>query len=129
MSSVVGVWRLVKATATGPNGEALPPPYGAKPTGTLTLTAEGRMLAVTCDGRPEMPAGGPEREFNSYCGNYTFDGKTLITRVDAAANRAWIGGEQVRAVKIDGNRIILRPPPRPLGDSTQQRELTWERVG
>jgi hypothetical protein len=86
------------------------------------------MLAVTCDGRPELPAGS-EREFNSYCGNYRFDGKTLITKVDAAANKAWIGGEQVRAVTLAGDRMVLRPPLRAYGATTQQRELTWERVG
>ncbi|MBM3489402.1 MAG: lipocalin-like domain-containing protein [Alphaproteobacteria bacterium] len=128
MSGVVGVWRLVKASATGPNGEALPPPYGGQPTGSLTLTAEGRMLAVTCDGRRDLPAGS-EREYNSYCGNYSFDGKTLITKVDAAANQAWIGGEQVRAVTLEGKRMVLRPPLRPYGSVTQQRVLTWERVG
>ena len=128
MRDIVGVWRLVATSAVDPEGKALPPPYGPQPTGTVAFTAEGRMLAVLCDGRAELPAG-VAREYNSYCGNYRFDGQTLVTRVDAASSAARMDTDQVRAVRFDGARMILRPPPQPLGEVMQQRELAWERVG
>ncbi len=127
MRSIVGTWRLVAAAAHDGNGQPLPPPYGAKGMGRVAFSADGRMISVVCDGRPELPLG-VHRDYSSYCGNYTFDGAQLVTTVDAASDPARIGSEQVRDVRFDGDRMILRPPPRRSGDRTEQRELTWELV-
>ena len=53
------------------------------------------MMSVVCDGRKELPGGG-SREYSSYCGNYTYDGEKLVTRVDAASDPSRIGSDQVR---------------------------------
>jgi Lipocalin-like domain len=127
MRSIVGTWRLVAAAAHDGNGQPLPPPYGAKGMGRVAFSANGRMMSVVCDGRPELPLG-VHRDYSSYCGNYTFDGAQLVTQVDAASDPARIGSEQVRDVRFDGDRMILRPPPRRSGDRTEQRELTWELI-
>ena len=127
MPSIVGTWRLVAATAKDAAGNKLPPPYGGRGIGRVAFTAEGRMMAVTCDGRPELPPG-TRREYSSYCGNYTFDGRRLVTRVDAASDPSRIGGEQVREVSFDGERMVLRPPLRPTADGVQQREIVWEKI-
>jgi hypothetical protein len=95
--------------------------------GRVTFSADGRMMSVVCDGRPELPPS-VHRDYSSYCGNYTFDGARLVTKVDAASDPARIGSEQVRDVQFDGDRMILRPPPRRSGDKTEQRELTWELI-
>jgi hypothetical protein len=128
MRDITGTWRLVAASARDPAGGALPPPFGPTALGHVVLNADGRMMAVLCDGRRELPAGAA-RDYASYCGNYTFDGARLVTRVDAAADPARIGTDQVREVRFEGERMILRPPPRQIGDVVQQRELTWERIG
>jgi hypothetical protein len=128
MRDITGTWRLVAASACDPAGGALPPPFGPQAMGRVVLNADGRMMAVLCDGRRELPAG-TARDYASYCGNYTFDGARLVTRVDAAADPARIGTDQVREVRFAGVRMILRPPPRQIGDIVQQRELTWERIG
>ena len=54
---VVGVWRLVAGSATAADGKKLPVPYGPRGMGIVTLTSDGRMMAVLCDGRPSLPAG------------------------------------------------------------------------
>src|ERR1043165_2025886 len=74
--------------------------------------AEGGMLASPCDGRRELPPG-TARAYSSYCGNYTFDGTRLVTRVDASSDPARIGGDQGREVSFEGDPMILRPPPPP----------------
>src|SRR5271155_4039673 len=76
-SRLIGTWRLMGGTARGPDGQELPTPYGPKAMGLLTLNADGRLMAVLCDGRPILPDGTP-RDYASYCGNYTFDGVTLL---------------------------------------------------
>ena len=78
-------------------------------------------------GRPELPAG-ITREYSSYCGNYTFDGSTLITTVDAASDPARMGTQQVRKVRFEGERMILVPPAREVDGVRIDRELAWERI-
>jgi len=126
-SRIIGHWRLVATKAWAPDGTKLPEPFGPIPLGIVTLTAEGRMLAVLSDGRADLPAGKP-REYRSYIGAYTFDGTTLHTIVDGADEPAWLGTDQVRAARFEGNRLILRPPPRLLGGREIHRELAWERL-
>lgn len=119
-----GVWRLVSATAVASDGRALRPPYGPTPMGSLVLAANGRMMAVLCDGRPELPAG-EMRAYASYCGNYRIEKDHLITRVDAALDPSRIGGEQVRRLEWRGEDLVLFPPPRPDGE---RRDLVWRRI-
>jgi hypothetical protein len=127
MKSIVGTWRLVEAKSHDPDGNALPAPYGGKGMGRVAFTAEGRMMAVVCDGRLALPPDA-KRDYSSYCGNYTFDGDRLVTRVDAASDPARIGTNQMRGVSFDGEHMILRPPPRQLGERTEHRVLTWEKI-
>ena len=127
MPSIVGTWKLAHATARDATGAGRPAPYGGKGIGRVTFTAEGRMMSVVCDGRRELPAG-TRREYSSYCGNYTFDGSRLVTRVDAASDPSRIGSDQVRGVRFEDGRMILSPPPRRGGGTEEYRELTWERI-
>jgi hypothetical protein len=49
--------------------------------------------------------------YSSYCGNYTFDGAYLVTKVDAASDPVPIGSEPARSVRFAWDPMILRPPP------------------
>jgi len=101
MPSIVGTWKLLHATARDAAGAARPSPYGGTALGRVTFTADGRMMSVVCDGRKELPAG-VTREYNSHCGNYTYDGDKLVTRVDAASDPSRIGSDQVRGGALRG---------------------------
>lgn len=128
MSSIIGTWALISGTAVDSDGQPLPPPYGgSQAMGRVTFNADGRMMAVLCDGRPELSAG-EAREYTSYCGNYTFDGKQLVTRVDAASDADRMGTDQVRDVHFDGDLMVLRPPVKAYGEKLQQREITWRKI-
>jgi hypothetical protein len=95
--------------------------------GLAIFQPDGRMMAVLCDGRPNMPPDEP-LPFMSYAGNYRFDGKTLITQVDASSDPSRIGGEQLRHVRFEGGRLVLNPPRRVFAGIMQHQELTWERM-
>jgi len=125
--SVVGVWKLAGGATTDPSGSKVAVPYGPRGMGLVSLTADGRMMAVLVDGRAKLPDG-TKREYSSYCGNYTFDGSTLITTVDAASDPGRMGSQQVRKVRLEGDRMILVPPDREENGVMLHRELTWERV-
>jgi len=118
---------LASATATDANGNKKDVPYGPRGLGLVTLTADGRMMAVLVDGRPSLPEGA-KREYSSYCGNYTFDGSVLTTIVDASSDPARMGTAQVRKVRFEGDKMILMPPPTEANGVKVTRELTWERV-
>ncbi|MCR9177717.1 MAG: lipocalin-like domain-containing protein [Alphaproteobacteria bacterium] len=128
MIELIGTWRLVDTESRTLDGALLPTPYGDSPTGIVTFRADGRMLAALCDGRAELPDGTP-REFVSYCGNYTYDGARLVTRVDATSDAARLGTEQIRSVSEQDGLLVLQPPVETVGDIRRQRTLRWARVG
>jgi hypothetical protein len=129
MKSIVGIWRLIRTTARNDAGEPMHPPYGEKPRGLVVFYPDKRMMSVLCDGRSALPPGETVREYNSYCGNYEYDGEHLVTRVDASASKDRVGGEQKRFVRFDGEHMVLTQKPRLWEGVMQHRELIWERVG
>jgi hypothetical protein len=127
-TSIVGTWRLVMTRAHDDAGQPMHAPYGPKPMGIVVFSADGRMIAALCDARAQLPPDEPDREYSSYCGNYTFDGTVLVTRVDGASEPSRISGDQVRRTRFDGDRLVLMPPPRPWGGVMQHREMFFERI-
>jgi hypothetical protein len=124
---IIGTWRLKSTKAVDDGGKVLAPPYGPVPNGVVCFQSDGRMYSVLCDGRAELPAGEP-RQFMSYAGNYTFDGATLSTRVDASSDGNRIGGDQVRNVRFENGGMVLAPPRRLYACVMQLQELFWERI-
>ena len=125
--SVVGVWRLVTTRAIDPAGRQVGVPFGPRGMGLLTLTSDGRLMSVLVDGRASLPEGTP-RQYSSYCGNYTFDGSTLTTIVDANCDPVRFTAPQVRKVRFEGERMVLQPPPGEVNGTKVTRELAWERI-
>ena len=125
---IVGTWRLVSTEGRDDAGNVLPAPYGPKPMGLVVFAADGRMMAVLCDGRSSLPDG-EARQYVSYAGNYMFDGATLTTRVDASSEASRVGGDQVRSVSFEGGRMALKPPRRLFAGVMQDQTLVWERIG
>jgi hypothetical protein len=128
---MIGTWRIVGRASYDANGKALPPPHEPKgshhvDTGLLSINANGRMMAVLCDGRPDVDVS--PRDYSSYCGKYTFDGATFVTTVDASPPER-IGTKQVRKIRFDGDILVLMPPALPRDDGTvEHREVSWERI-
>ncbi len=127
MQDITGTWRLVGGVSRDPQGGPLAPPYGPQPMGRIVFGADRRVLVAVCDGRARLPAG-MQREYGGYCGDYTFEGSTLTTLVDAAPNPALVGTRQVRQVRFEGERMVLTPPPREIDGVLHHRELAWERI-
>jgi hypothetical protein len=123
---IVGIWQLKSSIGRDDDGKVLPQPYGPLAMGLVTFQADGRMMAVLCDGRATLDD--EPRQFMSYAGNYTFDGTTLSTRVDASSDASRIGGDQVRNVRFENGAMVLAPPRRLYAGVMQHQELVWERI-
>ena len=76
----------------------------------------------------EGAAGRSEPGIQLLLRHYTYDGESLVTRVDAASDTSRIGSDQVRGVRFEGERMVLIPPPRRTGEIEEHREITWERI-
>ncbi len=123
---LIGTWQLVETRAHDDDGAPIRAPYGGKGLGVISFDATGRMVAVLCEGGTIEP--GETREYSSYCGTYTFDGVTLVTRVDATAEPSRMGSDQVRKVSLDEGRLVLQPAPRPWKGKNQHRQLIWKKI-
>jgi Lipocalin-like domain len=116
--------------------------YSGNPTGFLTYTADGRMMAIISnDGRkplsvPDWISAPVEERAEAYAtsvayaGRYTFSGDRVIHHVEACSIQNFVGTDFVRFItKVDRDRLILRvPPPLLKGGERVTQELVWERM-
>jgi len=133
--NAVGTWKLVSFVNDFQDGSEQRPMYGKNATGYLILTAGGRMMSVVEGEGRKAPLNDEERAaafrtLIAYTGIYRFDGDKFITKVDVSWNPTWVGTEQVRFFKLDGDRLqiasdwVMSPN---LGKITRAT-VTWERV-
>jgi hypothetical protein len=64
------------------------------------LTGDGRKAPKTDQDRADLL-----KSMFAYTGMYRLEGDKWITNVDVAWNPAWVGTEQVRFFKFDGDRL------------------------
>ncbi len=126
MRSIDGVWQMINTECIAVDGSALPPPYGGASGMGVIYVRNNRLTCVLCSSEPSSPGRSPE--YNSYCGPYSYDGKRLITRVDASSNKEWIGTEQIRDVSYDNGILTLCPVEGSGPVDKGQRVLHWARL-
>ena len=109
---IVGTWSLVSVVYEDTATKERTPVYGEHPRGIQIATAEGRWLALmTAEGRA-IPITDADRaqalkSMIAYTGRYRVENGQVITKVEAAWNEAWVGGEQVRNIRFDGDRLYI----------------------
>lgn len=112
---VQGLWKLVSyQVEVQATGEKLPV-MGQHPTGYALFTPEGRVFfMLTGDGRKPAKSVEDRAELLStlvaYTGTYRLEGDKWITKVEVAWNPEWIGTEQSRSLKIEGDRLSVLTP-------------------
>lgn len=133
--NVVGTWKLVSFVNEFQDGSERGAAYGKRPTGYIIFTPEGRMMSIVeAEGRKspqtDEDRAAAFRTLISYTGAYRFEGDKFITKVDVSWNPAWVGTEQERFFKLEGDRLEVISPwvmsPN-LGKLTRAT-LTWERA-
>ncbi len=133
---IVGVWKLVAVDYEDQETKARTPVLGAKPRGYQIATPDGLWLAlVTAETRP-IPKTDEERAqalrtMISYSGRYRVEDGRVITKVEVAWNEAWVGGEQIRFIRFEGDDLLhIESPPMPhpnVGNKVVRVIVTWAR--
>ena len=114
-AKIIGIWKLVayeveiQATSQkelvmgkNPTGYTIFTPEGRV---WFVLTGEGRKVAKTIEDRAELL-----NTLVAYTGMYRIEEDKWITKVDVAWNPEWVGTEQRRFFKVDGERLQVLTP-------------------
>jgi hypothetical protein len=133
---IVGTWKLVSVVYEDQATKERTPVYGNSPRGYQIATPEGRWLAlVTAENRP-VPKTDEERAqalrtMISYSGRYRVEDGKVTTKVEVAWNEAWVGGEQVRFIRFEGDDLLhIESPPMPhpnMNNKVVRIIVTWQR--
>jgi len=138
--SVVGTWKLVSVSSTTDKDETNKAALGQHPSGLLTYTADGRMMAIISDdGRkplsiPDRVAAPAEERaqaystFMAYAGRYTFTCDKVVHHVEVASLQNWVNTDQTRIVMLKDNHLIVRNTPQLRNGVTVNLESVWDRV-
>ena len=132
---LVGNWRLVAYETVDETGRHAKP-YG-EAVGRLTYDDRGNMSGQVMRpnrARVELGEGNAQQVraaymgYIAYFGTYEVDagGGRVVHHVHASLNPAWVGGDQVRAMRFDGDRLVLSTEVIKAGQ-TVTHTLTWER--
>ena len=112
--SLVGTWKQLSFHYEFEDSDERDEPLGANPVGYLVLTEE-RLITLTT-ARERATDAAPSELLGSmiaYSGRYRLQGDDcFITTVDSAWQPSWIGTEQVRFFKMDGEILSAVSAPR-----------------
>ena len=109
----------ISGTATDPNGAVV---AGANVKATNLDMNSSRTTSSDSDGHFVFTLLPP--------GRYRVEDGKVITKVEAAWNEAWVGGEQTRFVRFEGDRLFIESAsmPHPNRDNEVVRVIViWER--
>ena len=135
-ANLLGTWKLAGGEVEYQDTGERSPLFGTDRMGYITFTREGRMFGIIEGDSRKAPQSGEDhvrifRTMSAYSGPYRLDGDKWITAVDVAWNPAWMGTDQVRFYKLDGDRLVVSTPwgPSPVvPEKTTRATLTFTRV-
>ena len=109
-SALFGTWKLLAVQfELADSGERLSL-FGSTPRGRLILTNTGDMMTIITS-TDRAPTGDTARLFETmmaYAGKFLLDGDKLVISCDLSWHPDWVGTEQVRYFKLDGEKLSLR---------------------
>lgn len=132
---LVGHWTLVSYDAVAPDGtRSLPFGHAV---GRLSYDEHGHMSGqVMRPGRARVSLEGNAQQvraayigYIAYFGRYEVNaaGDSVTHFVEGALNPAWVGGEQMRQLRFDGDLLVLQADVQK-GPKTIRHVLTWRKL-
>lgn len=114
-AKVQGAWKLVSYEVEVQSSGEIMHPMGKAPSGYVMFSPESRVwFVLTGEGRKAARTAEEKAALLdtviAYSGKYRLEGDTWITAVDVAWNPAWVGTEQTRPFRIEGDRLQVLTP-------------------
>ena len=138
---LLGTWRLVSAGTFRRDGTFEPyPESGPHPVGYLMYDPTGHMCVSLANPNhphwinPEKPTDAEKLRsydaFFAYCGTYEVREKEnrVIHRPEVGSWPHYIGTDQNRNFRLEGDHLILSDEETPPGGERRRYEITWERI-
>jgi len=136
---LVGTWRLVSVHTWRADGQ-ITYPFGRDVVGYLIYTEQGHLsLSIMAANRPQiqsadMTAGTVAEKaaaydtYLAYAGTYRLYADRVVHNLECSLIPQWVGTEQVRFLKFEGNRLTLRTAPLMRDGVETVSNLVWERI-
>ncbi|MCV2873913.1 lipocalin-like domain-containing protein [Defluviimonas sp. WL0050] len=116
MPSPIGTWTLnsfyLTDTVTGEKHM----PFGREPIGCIVIQPSGRMIALLTPSGRKAPTTVEDKAaafdaMVAYSGQYRIEGQEFVTSVEMAWFEPWVGGEQRRRYRLDGDTMNIESAP------------------
>ena len=143
-TQLLGAWGLARWGIDFPDGRASSFPFGTDATGLIVYTADGWMNAsIARAGRAPLAAGSVRQapaeqqcaafeSYFNYAGPFSLrliDGLPhVVHAVHFSLNPNFVGSEQVRRIRFDGNDRLTLSADERVGDTLRQHRLDWQRA-
>ncbi len=131
---LIGSWKLVSAFMENAETTERKHLWGDKPHGRLVITQNHWIVLQTGEGRriplTDVDRTAAFRSMIAYSGNFRTEENKIIIKVDIAWDESWIGTEQVRGFRIEGDKLYIDAPPQPyanFGGQVLRGVLVWQR--
>jgi hypothetical protein len=132
-NTLTGAWKLKRWVMEDVDTkEQKPSPFGERPAGYVffssshrifvLITAEDRKAAEGVDGQSAA-----FRSMYAYSGKYRLENDRFITKVDIAGDQKWVGTEQQRTYRVNGDILIIESAPATQAGKTVRGILEWKR--
>jgi hypothetical protein len=114
---IIGVWKLESFFVESVETKERHKPYGEAPNGYLIITPDRFTALIT--GQVRKAAQTDEeraallRTMFAYTGLYKLEGDRLTTKVDVSWNEIWVGTDQERIFRFEGDKLVAESLPAP----------------
>jgi len=135
----IGTWRLISCELKNSDGD-VNFPMGEDAIGYIMYNYDGYMsVAFMSANRNSFESGDilggttEEKEaaigtYVSYCGKYSVSEEYVTHHIEVSLFPNWIGADQKRKYRFEGNRLILITDPLIVKGQTVEGLLIWERT-
>ena len=107
---LLGNWRLVHFFTEDMQTKQRTNSYGEHPNGFIGFTPDRFYAFVTAESRnaPQTPEeqAASYRTIIAYTGKWRLEGEKFITKVDVAWNPGWVGTDQIRFWRMEGDKLF-----------------------
>ncbi len=136
---LLGGWLLQSWTITYSDSDRITYPFGEHAIGTIMYTTDGWMSASISRAKrdlfpegqsikslPEETRADAYNSYFSYSGRYVIEGNDVIHKVEQSLNPNFVGTEQVRHIKFDGDTLILSGEDQ-VNSTERRHQIIWVR--